>query len=87
MGLEPLDTTSVRQSPPEVALLLDDLFQAAHTLSRELDLLAELMNHPDHRFATATRWRTLISELCVLDGLLIDATRHAKRCCAMHQTC
>lgn len=85
MGLEPLDTTSVCQSPPEVALLLDDLFQAKHVLSQQLGLLAELRNDPDHRFASATRWKALIAELCVLDALLIDATRHAKRCCAMHE--
>lgn len=85
MDLDPLDSASLRRSPPEVALLLDDLFQTAHVLSQDLDLLAELVNDPDHGFANTTRWKTLVSELCVLDALLIDATRHAKRGCAMYQ--
>jgi hypothetical protein len=85
MSLEPLDSTSLSQSPPEVALLLDDLFQTTQVLSHDLDLLAELVAHPDHRVAHTARWKRLIAELCVLDALLIDATRHAKRCYAMHQ--
>lgn len=85
MDLEPLDTSSIRRSPPEVEVLLDDLFQTTRALGQDLDLLADLIRQPDHRFANMARWRTLISQLCVLDALLIDAIRHAKRCCTLYQ--
>lgn len=93
MDLDPLPPKTVpcigpaSQSPPEVTLLLDDLFQTSKVLERDLDMLARLVRHPDHRFADSACWKTLVSQLCVLDALLIDATWHAKRCSALYQSC
>lgn len=82
----PPRNASVTQSPPEVTLLLDDLFQTSHVLGQELDVLAALVRHPDYRLAETARWKNLVSELCVLDALLIDAARHVKHCCALYQS-
>lgn len=88
MNRDPLPpgTTSVTRSPPGVAVLLDDLFQTSHVLGKELEVLAALVRHPEHRLAETTRWKTLTSELCVLDALLIDAARQVKHCCALYQS-